>query len=359
MSYATRPATNAVAQVKEAPGELVSMNIGNGGLQIQNAKQMWDMAGVISNSAFKPKGLTAQEDIFLGIQFGYGIGLTDPLQIIQNIAVVNGRPSFYGDMLVGICKASPHFCDHYEEVKYEKDREGKDDMVCLCYAHRKGESKPHVGRFSFRDAQRAGLTSKDTYKGYPQDMLMWKARARAFRAAFPDVLKGVSFREDLDERNERTQVEAEVDDAPKRGIAGLVAKAKQAEQTAQNAPETHEDAPESTISSVDDMNDWQDDVETVDDVYEAEVIALPCEDAKESYTVTFPANTTNTPLEPCYESAVSDNQAILSEEFQRICRVKGMRVPAMLAVLKELGHDGKIGDASVEVLSAAIEKVSK
>jgi hypothetical protein len=337
MSYGTRPAANAVAQIKEAPSELVSMNIGNGGLQISNAKQMWDMAGVISNSAFKPKGLTAQEDIFLGIQFGYGIGLSDPLQIIQNIAVVNGRPSFYGDMLVGICKASELFQDHYEEVKYEKDREGKDDLVCLCYAHRKGESKPHVGKFSFRDAQRAGLTSKDTYKGYPQDMLMWKARARAFRAAFPDVLKGVSFREDMDERPERTTIEADVENAPKRGLAGIVAKAKQTEEPVQMPEETHEDTPESTFPTTNNTMDWDEPQIDSEPFYEPEVVDV----------------------EIVEEEPEFNQQAALCEEFQRICRVKGMRVPAMLAVLNEFGHEGKIGDASVDVLSQAIEKMSK
>ena len=204
-----------------------NMAIGAGGLVINDAKGMWAMAEMIHKSSWKPKGLNTPEDIFLGIQFGYGIGLRDPLQIVQNVAVVNGRPSFYGPMLMGICKASEHFQDHYEEIEEITNAEGERDIVCHCYVHRKGEAKPQHGRFSWRDAIRASLTSKDTYKGYPRDMLMWKARSRAFHAAFPDVLKGVAFEQDADSPAPRVPVDGEVvGETPKpKGLAGLVASA--------------------------------------------------------------------------------------------------------------------------------------
>lgn len=325
--------TPATTTTGEMP-QLADMQVGQGGLMVQNAQQMWEMAGIISKSAFKPKGLNTHEDIFLGIQFGYGVGLSDPLQIVQNIAVVNGRPSFYGDMLLGICKASPHFKDHFEEIEEVRGANGEPDLICRCYAHREGESKPHEGKFSFREAVRAGLTGKDTYKGYPRDMIMWKARARAFRAAFPDVLKGVSFREDLDEPRTRTTVDAEVTEStPKKGLGAVVARAKAAD-AAPKAQETPE------VDSYDEMFDAMgedagtDEQEAPEPPQEAEVVEPEGEPE--------PENTI---------------QAELAEDFQSACRKKGMRVPAMIGLLKELGYTGKIGDAPVDVLEAAIEKV--
>lgn len=328
-------------EVMQAPQTmpLADMQVGHAGLMIQNAQQMWDMAGVIARSQFKPKGLNTQEDIFLGIQYGFDVGLTSPLQIVQNIAVVNGRPSFYGDMLLGICKASDVFEDHYEEVKQEKDHEGKDDLVCYCYAHRKGESKPHVGRFSFREAQRAGLTGKDTYKGYPKDMLMWKARARAFRAAFPDVLKGVSFKEDLDEPRTRTTVDADVTDAPKKGLSGIVAQAK-----ASSEGNPTREAPQNGPSDA-----FFDEPYADDPVPEN----VPPEPAYEPEFDEEPLEISATEV----EVVQGDNQPALAEAFQDLARKKGFRVPAMLALLKEHGYTGKIGEAPVEVLAAAIEQL--
>ena len=42
----------------------------------------------------------------LAVQLGSEVGLR-PMQALQNIAVINGRPAVWGDALPGLCKASP------------------------------------------------------------------------------------------------------------------------------------------------------------------------------------------------------------------------------------------------------------
>jgi hypothetical protein len=60
-------------------------------------------------------------------------------------------------------------------------------------------------KFSYQDAQRAGLTSKKgPWTQYPERMLQMRARGFAIRDAFPDVLSGVITREEAEDYPQRT-----------------------------------------------------------------------------------------------------------------------------------------------------------
>ena len=63
---------------------------------------------------------------------------------------------------------------------------------------RKGEEdNPTVETFTVRDAKRAGLWGKaGPWTQYPRQMLFNRARAFAYRHAFPDALMGMRFREE-------------------------------------------------------------------------------------------------------------------------------------------------------------------
>ena len=120
------------------------------------------------------------------MQWGAEIGLA-PMQALQNIAVINGKPSVYGDAAMALVQASPH-CEDIEE--YFED-EGTPNPVAVCVAKRKGR-KPVVAKFSVEDAKRAGLWGKQgPWQAYPKRMMQMRARGFALRDAFPDALKGL------------------------------------------------------------------------------------------------------------------------------------------------------------------------
>jgi hypothetical protein len=126
------------------------------------------------------------EDIMLAVQMGSELGLA-PMQSLQNVAVVNGRPSVYGDAIPALCKASPQFVDLVEELEHE----GTDQMAAVCTAVRKGAT-PVIARFSVADAKKAGLWGKQgPWTQYPKRMLQMRARGFACRDQFPDVLRGL------------------------------------------------------------------------------------------------------------------------------------------------------------------------
>jgi hypothetical protein len=125
------------------------------------------------------------EDVFVAVQWGYEIGLA-PMQALQNIAVINGKPSIYGDAALALVQRSP-ICEDIEEYL-----EGEGEaLTAVCVASRKGR-KPVIRKFGIQDAKRAGLWQKTgAWAQYPKRMLQMRARGFALRDAFPDVLKGL------------------------------------------------------------------------------------------------------------------------------------------------------------------------
>jgi len=126
------------------------------------------------------------EDVLVAVQWGLEIGLA-PMQALQNISVINGKPSVYGDAALALVQASP-VC---EDVQEYVEGEGTTNPIAVCIAIRKGR-KPVTVKFSVEDARRAGLWGKQgPWTQYPKRMLQMRARGFALRDAFPDVLKGL------------------------------------------------------------------------------------------------------------------------------------------------------------------------
>jgi hypothetical protein len=146
-----------------------------------------EFSKMLADSSMVPKAYQGKpQDIMVCVQWGYEIGLA-PMQALQNIAVINGKPSVYGDAAMALVQASP-VCDGVEEFI---EGEGTPNPVAVCIAHRKGR-KPVRATFSVEDAKRAGLWGKQgPWQAYPKRMMQMRARGFALRDAFPDVLKGL------------------------------------------------------------------------------------------------------------------------------------------------------------------------
>ena len=129
-------------------------------------------------------------NIFIACSYGGTLGL-NPFQSLQGIAMVNGKPSVYGDTLLGLVRP---LCEDFQE--WFDDQTG----TAYCVILRRGTQHPVQRKFSYQDAQRAGLTSKKgPWTQYPERMLTMRARGFAIRDAFPDVLSGIISREEAED----------------------------------------------------------------------------------------------------------------------------------------------------------------
>lgn len=151
---------------------------------------VWELADIIAASGMAPKDMKTKEQISVAIMHGLEVGLT-PLAALQSIAVVNGRPSIWGDGALALVRASPAF----ESIKETMSGTG-DDRRAVCVAKRRGED-PVTGEFSVSQAKTAGLWGKSgPWTQYPDRMLKMRARAFALRDCFADVLRGMSIAEE-------------------------------------------------------------------------------------------------------------------------------------------------------------------
>ena len=164
------------------------------GVQIASIGNAFALSELVLKAGFAPKGSTA-ESLTLAMLEGASIGL-NPLQAVQGISVVNGRPALWGDALVAVVKGSPVFGG--ERIEAFTDNERPDNSGVRVTVWRKGdEANAHAEQFTIADAKRAGLWGKQgPWTQYPRTMLRHRACALAYRQTFADVLKGVRYAEE-------------------------------------------------------------------------------------------------------------------------------------------------------------------
>lgn len=175
-------------------------------LQPANLNEAMKFAGMISNSALAPKDFKGKpEDTLVAMMMGNEIGL-NPMQAIQNIAVINGRPSIWGDAMLALVQANKNF---------KSIEETFDDsaMTAKCVVTRKG-GKPHVVTYSQEDAVQAGLWGRNVWKNYPKRMLAMRARGFALRNQFADALLGLITAEEARDIPTEGDLPQEVTPAP-------------------------------------------------------------------------------------------------------------------------------------------------
>lgn len=154
-----------------------------------NFQEAKEFAKLIAESDLAPKDYRGKPgNVLIAVAMGAEVGLK-AMQSIQNIAVINGRPSIWGDAVPAIIKVHPH----YEWMKEWFDEA---TQTAYCQIKRKGE-EAHTQSFSESDARSAGLLNKDLYKNYKRRMLQMRARGFAARDVFPDALKGLAVAEDV------------------------------------------------------------------------------------------------------------------------------------------------------------------
>ena len=159
-----------------------------GGLSLapSNMSEAMQLAEMLAGSTLVPKDYQRNpSNIMVAIIWGSEIGLA-PLQALQNVSVINGRPSIWGDAALALVRGHPACVSVREGV----DGEG-DARTGWCEVTRRGE-EPQRRTFSVDDAKKAGLWGKQgPWQQYPARMLQLRARGFALRDVFPDALRGV------------------------------------------------------------------------------------------------------------------------------------------------------------------------
>ena len=158
-------------------------------LEPKNLTEAMEFSQMLAQSSLVPSSFRGKpQDILVAVQWGYELNLK-PLQSLQNLTVINGRPSIWGDAMIALVKSDKRCLGIKEKVEGEGD-----NMVATCTVKRAygNEVEETTSKFSVGDAIQAKLWKKQgPWSQYPKRMLQMRARGFALRDAFSDVLKGV------------------------------------------------------------------------------------------------------------------------------------------------------------------------
>ena len=212
-----------LAETKPKP---VEISLDQHGVQLRSFDEMARFCKAVVSSTLAPKSFDTPEKVMVAIQAGLEVGLA-PMQALQSIAVVNGKPVIFGDAALALAMRHPEF----EDIE-----ESADDDKAVCTVKRRGRTAC-VRTFTMADAKRAGLWGKQgPWSSYPARMLQMRARSYALRDSFPDALKGLGVAEEVRDytpRNVTTRRVSETvvlpgDDHPKTAAEYFESAAKEA-----------------------------------------------------------------------------------------------------------------------------------
>lgn len=188
----------------------------------QTFDDVFRFSQVLSRSGLCPYGMDTPEKVSVAILTGLEVGVK-PMQAVQGIAVIGGRPCIWGDLALALVRSSPVF--EYIKETYEgtppknwaKPEGDELRFKAICVVKRKGEPEAEPQEFSIADAIQAELWMKRGSRGptpwvtNPKRMLKMRSRGFSLRDNFTDVLKGMPIAEELIGNDAE---DAEFNDAP-------------------------------------------------------------------------------------------------------------------------------------------------
>lgn len=206
MSQEAKDALSNIAQVQPAsqmvrhepapaalrpmtPEARIAANLQRGGMAVYEPTtfayltQMADYFARFVKTDFVPDKLKSKEAIGAAIFYGAEVGLS-PMQAMQDIYIVNGRPSLSAQAMLALVGAKGDVAWRWIQLD--------DKGAKLAMRLKDGTAEVTVS-FTLADAQRAGLAGKDVWKKYPEDMCASRCVSRAVRRVCPHHLKAIRY----------------------------------------------------------------------------------------------------------------------------------------------------------------------
>lgn len=183
---------------------LAPIKFSEGAYAVEDMSHCYRLAKHYISAGMVPRGLegrTPKETegrVAIAIEFGQQFGWS-PIQSLQAVLVVNGRPCLWGDGPLALVLRSGNMLDYTATIEGNGDERVATFKAVRKVAGSAGAIHREV-RFGVADAKRAGLWGKSgPWSNYPERMMLYRARAFCLRDLFADVLAGIGIAEEHDE----------------------------------------------------------------------------------------------------------------------------------------------------------------
>ena len=127
-------------------------------------------AATLIESGFLPKGVNTPAKALAIIQTGQELGIP-PMTALRSIYIVDGKPTLSAELMI------ERFRARGGKIRWEIST----DKVATVFL-KAANGDEHTETFTIEEANRAGISGKDTWKKYPKQMLRARAVTAALRA---------------------------------------------------------------------------------------------------------------------------------------------------------------------------------
>ena len=153
---------------------------------IQSFESAQRIAASLADSALVPntyRGQGGLPNCIIAIEIANRMGIS-PFQVMQNLNVIHGRPSWSSQFIIGLIKS----CGRFEGFDYHEG-----DDFCQCSAFLKdGAGTPVSGpKITLEMARKEGWTKNSKWSTMPQTMLRYRAASAFGRFHIPDLILGI------------------------------------------------------------------------------------------------------------------------------------------------------------------------
>ena len=170
---------------------------------IQSFESAQRIAASLADSALVPNAYRGQQGLpncIVAIEIANRMGMS-PFQVMQNLNVIHGRPSWSSQFIIGLIQG----CGRFEGFTYT---ETADSCQCLAALKTTGEqvSGPKI---TLDMAKREGWTKNTKWSTMPQTMLRYRAASAFGRFHIPDLILGIQSVEENEVIDAEVSVEPE------------------------------------------------------------------------------------------------------------------------------------------------------
>lgn len=149
----------------------------------------WVKSGLLPNSIKTP------EQAVVIVLKGKELNLA-PMASFEMIDVILGKPALKPKGMAAMVRKGGVKYQTIKDFEPVKDSDGKTiDYETVIRFHRDGLSEDV--KYTYKDAERLGLTGKDNYKKQPGVMMYWRCFSKGANRVCPDLIGGLYTSEEL------------------------------------------------------------------------------------------------------------------------------------------------------------------
>lgn len=157
--------------------------------------QLLRVSQMLSQSSLVPQNYQGKpQDCFIAAEMATRMNIS-PLFVMQQLAVVKGKPSWSGQA----CIAMINNCGKFRDVKHVyTGKKGTDDRGCYVTAVRIADGEQVDGtEVTMTMAKSEGWIANSKWKNMPEQMLGYRAAAFFARMYCPEALMGLQTAEEV------------------------------------------------------------------------------------------------------------------------------------------------------------------